>query len=74
MEFGRSMGFAEGLVIGAMLRNECGFTLFTKKAGGDGNRPARVQHMHHGLTVVRSNFDSGVFAAGGGSRQPVTAT
>ena len=43
------------------------FAIFTQQAGGDRHGAAGIEHVDHGLAVVRRNLDGRVGAAGGGS-------
>ena len=56
----RGVGFAEGLVFGAMLRHERWLAVVAQQAGGDGHGAAGVEHVDHGLAVVRRDLDGGV--------------
>ena len=60
----RGVGTAQRFVIGAMLFHEGGFAIVAQQAGGDRNRAAGVEHMHHGLAVMRGDLDGGMRAAG----------
>ena len=61
------VGFAEGLVVGAMLGDEVGLAVVAEERGGDGDGAAGVEDVDDGLAVVRGDLDGGVSAAGGGS-------
>ncbi len=56
----RGVGLAERLVFGAMLGDELGFAIVAEEAGRDGHGAAGVEHVDHGLAVVRRDLDGGV--------------
>ena len=63
----RGVGLAQGLVLGAMLRDEGGLAFVAEQAGGDGHGAAGIENVDDRLAVVRRDLDGGVRAAGGGA-------
>ena len=48
-----------------MLSDEGRLAFVTEKTAGHGHGAAGIEHMDHGLAIVRGNLDGGVAATGG---------